>query len=413
MRRSPLWNNRDFQILCIAQGLSRFGTQVSTIALPLLAARGSAGEAALVVSAGGLAQVVVLLPGGSLADRLHRRALAIICDAGCLLAMAAIGVAAVLGKPALVLLVAATSLTYGLGGVFYSTTSAVLRRVVTDAELPGAIAVNQARNSAAYLAGPFVGGLLFSLAPAAPFLVDALTFGLSLLGFVLIRAPLGRATATGPRQSVVRDISAGVIFLWRTVCLRWTLIVSSVMNCAFAGILFTVIVGGTGSPASGVSAGFIVGCAGAGSLIGSVFATRAKEWAAARTIVIATAAGCALLCGVLVADVGPVAQAVVLFACAALVPTMNVVIGSGQMLLTPDDLQGRRQAATSFFATCTYPLGPLLAGFLLVHGSPALAFLTFTLVLGGAAVLSAAHRSLRALPDVRSPRPTALSDATP
>jgi MFS family permease len=403
VRRSPLWSNRDFQVLCVAQGLSKFGTQVSTIALPLVAVYSghSAAGASVVASVGGLAQILVLLPGGVVADRLNRRVLAIVCDVGCLLSMGLLGLAVLLGHPPLAVLVVVAVVAFGLGGVFYSASSAILRQVVSDAELPGAVAVNQARNSAAYLCGPFVGGLLFYLSPAAPFLVDALTYALSLTGFLLIRARLGRPQRTMPDRNVVRDVGAGVAFLWRNVCLRWTLVISSMMNCAFAGILFTVIVRGAGSPSSGVSAGFVIGCAGGGSLLGSLVAVRAKDLMGPRATVIVVVTGCALLTSVLVTGVSPLVQAAVLFCCACLVPTLNVVLGSAQILLTPNELQGRMHAATSFLAICTYPLGPVAAGALLVHGSPTLAFLAFNAVLVATAVFSVGLGSLRHLPDSR------------
>lgn len=404
MTRSPLWDNRDFQILSVAQGLSRLGTQISAIALPLLALRlrGSPVDAAAVAFAGGLTQILTLLPGGSMADRLHRRAVAIGCDIGCLLAMGVLGAAILFGHPPLAILIAVTAVTNGLGGIFHSTSMAILRRVVSDGELAGAVAVNQARNAAVYLAGPPVGGMLFYLGAPIPFLVDAASFALSLAGLTLLRAPLGRAVdLRTSRPALLKDLTAGISFLWRQLCLRWILVISSLANCAFAGILFTILIGSAGLAGSAVSAGFIIGCAGAGALVGSFVAVYVKELASPRTVVFAVVAGCAALTTALAAGVGPPVQALVLFLCALLAPTMNVIISSGQMLLTPDQLQGRMQAATSFLSVAIQPLGPVAAGVLLSMTSLRLTFLAFTGLLTVAAMLSGLHQALRHLPDIR------------
>ena len=273
MRRSPLWSNRDYQILCVSQGLSRLGTQISMIALPLLALdlTGSAVQASVVLFAGGLVQVVLLLPGGAIADRWHRRAIAIFCDAASMLAMAMLAIAVLIGEPPLALLVVTAVVVTGLGGVFYAAGASILRQVVPDDQLSDAVAVNQARNAAAYLAGPMLGGLRFQLGPAVPFVVDAVTFALSLAAFAVIRTRLGAVQRTEPTPTLLKDLGAGVAFLWRSACLRGTVIIASVQNFAFAGIIFAVIIRAADA-GSEVSAGFVIGCAGAGSLLGSLLA---------------------------------------------------------------------------------------------------------------------------------------------
>jgi MFS family permease len=403
MARSALWHNRDYQVLCVSQGLSRLGTQISTIALPLLALdiTGSAAKASVVLFAAGLVEAALLLPGGAIADRWHRRAIAIFCDAASLAAMALLAVAVLAGGPSLALLVVTAVVVNGFGAVFYVAGASILRAVVPDDQLSDAIAVNQARNAAAYLAGPMLGGLLYQIGPAVPFVVDAVTFGVSLIAFVSIRTRLSAVQRDEPTPHLLKDLGAGLAFLLRNAGLRSTLLVSATLNFVFGGIFFAVIMN-AGKAGSGVSAGFVIGCAGAGSLLGSLLAVRAKNLVSPRGAVVLVAAASAALTTIFATGVGPVGQAVVLAVCSALIPTMNVVIGTSEMLLTPTELQGRIQSAVSFLALCLAPLSPLVAGALLGMGPPQLTFLVLSALLGGVALFSAVHRAFADLPDPRT-----------
>ena len=113
--------------------------------------------------------------------------------------------------------------------------------------------------------------------------------------------------------------------------------------------------------------------------------------------------GSALLTGLFATGLGPLGQALVLGAYAALVPTMNVVIGTSEMLLTPTELQGRTQSATSFLAICLQPLAPVMA-------PPRLTFLAFSALLAAVAIFSGVHRAFRDLPDPRFVAPATTPD---
>jgi MFS family permease len=84
---------------------------------------------------------------------------------------------------------------------FEPASAAALPTVVPDADVPRANALVAATSSAAYLAGPFLGGvvLLLGASPAALFLVNGATFVFSAFVIGLIRRPFGRgSTAEHP-----------------------------------------------------------------------------------------------------------------------------------------------------------------------------------------------------------------------
>lgn len=73
---------RDDRFLWSAHALSAFGSQASSIALPLvlLASTGSVTHVGIVTFAGIVASLVADLPAGVLVERLPRRAVLILCD---------------------------------------------------------------------------------------------------------------------------------------------------------------------------------------------------------------------------------------------------------------------------------------------------------------------------------------------
>ena len=76
----PLGRNRDFNLLWSGQALSDMGTQMSTIAYPLLilAVTGSAAKAGIVGSSTILGTLLLLLPAGVAADRWPRKKILVI-----------------------------------------------------------------------------------------------------------------------------------------------------------------------------------------------------------------------------------------------------------------------------------------------------------------------------------------------
>src|SRR5215469_18503135 len=79
-RPGPLGRNRDFNLLWSGQALSDLGTQMSTIAYPLLilAVTGSAAKAGIVGSATIGGMLLFLLPAGVAADRWRRKRIMLI-----------------------------------------------------------------------------------------------------------------------------------------------------------------------------------------------------------------------------------------------------------------------------------------------------------------------------------------------
>src|SRR5207342_3428724 len=93
----PLRRNRDFMLLQTGQLLSAGGTQITSIAYPLLvlSVTGSAAKTGFVASARLVPMVLFALPAGLASDRWSRKAMMVAADFVRLLAVGALAVAIV------------------------------------------------------------------------------------------------------------------------------------------------------------------------------------------------------------------------------------------------------------------------------------------------------------------------------
>ncbi|GAA0396817.1 MFS transporter [Streptomyces luteireticuli] len=343
--REPLRRNRDYQVWWSGAAVSGTGSCLLATAVPLLVLEttGSAGRAGLVAGAAAVAKLVGSSPAGALADRCHRRALLLTASALQLLAAASVLGAAVRHHVGLAHLVAAAAVE-GLGYSLHTATELpLLRRIVPEEQRRSALSREQSRKATAQLAGPPLGGLLFSWSPGAPFAAAALCF-LGVTGAALaLRTPLGppvREPAPGdaPRRATPL---AGLRHVRASPFLRYMLVWFALVNGAFAGLglLLVVLCHARGASAAAVGLTQAVGSAGA------VLGAWACERLTARTTGarLLRAASWILLAGTvamavpLSAPFGGLAYAGALF----LTPAVNVSFMEYMVRTVPERLTGR------------------------------------------------------------------------
>jgi MFS family permease len=209
--------------------------------LLVLVLTGSPVQAGLVGTLSLVVQLICRLPAGVLADRVNRRRAMIICDLVRLIALAGLAAAVWTGRAGISVIIV-VAVVDAVGQTFFSTVEhAALRSIVAPAQLPTAVARNEARNYAAAFAGPPLGGLLFGLVHALPFAGNALTYLASLLGVVLIRRPL-QAHREEPPAGHAAALAEGVRFVLTNPFLRAVLIIAAPLNFALTGAIFTIVV---------------------------------------------------------------------------------------------------------------------------------------------------------------------------
>ena len=365
MSDRPLRRNRDFMLLQAGQLLSQLGSQTSSIAYPLLvlAITHSPAKAGLVSFARLLATALCALPAGVAADRWSRRGVMIASDS--VRAVAVGGLAALILVDALPFWpIPVVAFVEGAGTAAFSAARAgALRAVVPIPQLPAAVSFQTGRQAAVNVAGPPLGGALFGLARALPFLVDAVSYAFSTVSLLAMRARFQEAREPD-RASVRARLDEGFRFLWDNRFLRTVAFLFGLGNFIGPGLTFSLVVIGTHQGLSGGKVGVLVAAFGAFVLLGSLLSPLVRRLLPVRGILLLelwTWPLCALFL------VWPSVYALTLgiLPAALVIPSTDSIVHGYRIAITPDRLLGRTESAWSSIALLIAPLGPLAAGILL------------------------------------------------
>ena len=257
-------------LLQSGQLLSSAGTQSTAIAYPLLVLglTGSAAKAGAVAFARTLPLALFALPSGVAADRWNRKWLMIGADPIRVVAIGTLAVAIVAGSIPF-WAIALVAFVEGAGAALFSTAHAgALRAVVRVPQFPAAAAAQTGREAAVRIAGPPLGGTLFGIARALPFLVDAASYAFSFLSVLAMRTPFQEAREVD--LSALRSrVAEGFRFLWSQPFLRTCALLFGLANFLGPGLLLAVVVIGTRQGLSGGEVGVLVAAFGVCVLLGS------------------------------------------------------------------------------------------------------------------------------------------------
>jgi MFS family permease len=416
----PLRRNRDFQLLWAGQAVSLLGSQTSKIAYPLLvlAMTGSPAKAGIAGFAAMLGYLLFPLPAGGLVDRHNRKRIMIGCDA---IRLAAVGSIAVAGWAAHITYgqVLVAGFVEGTASVFFSVAQrAALPLLVHPSQRSAAIGQNEARQNAAQLAGPALGGALFGLSRAAPFAADALSYLASLVTLPFIRAPMqaprpaSSGSAPGARRKLRAELGEGLAWTWRQPFLRYSAFFAASVNILLQVLTLGLIVLARRDGASAAETGLIVGCMGAGGLVGAFVAPWVQRKVPAGLTITGVMWIWAVLVTLIVLVRAPLwlCPIVAVFGFAG--PSWNVSVQAYRMQITPNELLGRTSSVALQVAWGVIPLGSLLAGFLLQAVSPSAAM---TVVAAGMTVTAIAATALAPVRDAgrRTPGTPGAAAAQP
>jgi len=396
---TPLHRNRDFMILWTSQVLSTVGTRVSGIAYPLLvlAITRSPTQAGIVAFAQTLPFLLLFLPAGALVDRWDRRLVMLICEAGRGLALGSVAVAALLGSVTVAQLVVVAFVEGSLFVFFDLSEGAALPRLVHENQLPSAIAQNQARTQGADLVGQPLGGALFSVARAAPFLFDAVSYLVSLGALLLIRTPLQGARPAA-ESDLRREIAEGLRTVLGSSFLKASVVVTGGINFVFNALALVLIVRAQDLGAGPALIGGMFAFWGAGGIVGSVVAPRIQSTFGTRRTMLAIVWFWVVVAVALPLMPNVLGLGIVAGASALAGPVFNVVLGSVVYRVTPDRLLGRVRSVMKLVAWGAIPLGSLAAGLILGGFGAVGAMVVLAAVMLTVAAVATLSPGMRAVP---------------
>jgi hypothetical protein len=245
--QGTLWHNRDFLWLWGAQTVSQFGSQITSLALPLVAIvvlEASTFEVAALGVMSWLPFVFLSLPAGAWIDRLQRRPLLIAADWGRALALLSIPVTYLAGALTLAQLYVVALLAGALTMLFDLSYQSYLPSLVKREELGEGNSKLEVSRSSAQVAGPGFAGLLIS-ALSAPYaiLVDALSFVVSALSLSRIRRREARPERPPEDRSKLRaEIGEGLRFTLGHPLQRPIMVFVSISNLCVSTVFAILLV---------------------------------------------------------------------------------------------------------------------------------------------------------------------------
>jgi hypothetical protein len=254
------------------------------------------------------------------------------------------------------------------------------------------------------LAGPPLGGALFGLARALPFLVDAVSYAFSTLSLLAMRTPFQEERE--PQLASLRSrLGEGFRFVWSQPFLRACALLFGLGNFIGPGVLFAVVVIGKQQGLTGGEVGALIAAFGACLLLGSLVSPLVRSRLPVRAVLVLelwTWVGCAVFLVwpsvyVLTAGILPTALAI---------PSTDSVVHGYRIAMTPDRLLGRAESVRSMISLLIAPLGPLIAGVLLSTASARATiglFAAVGLVLAVWGTLSPAIRTAPSLDELHEP----------
>lgn len=267
-RLGPL-RHREFRLLVTGTTTSSFGGAVTPVALAfaVLDLGGSASDLGLVVAAFATAEVVTVLFGGVLGDRVARRRMMQGSAAACAVVQAVVATLLIADEATIPLLAVGGVLIGSLLALSGPSSSAMTRLTVPPDELGTAVALRRVMQNGAQILGFATGGLLVAgVGSGWAIAVDAVTFAVAASCFALLRVPHVRPE--GAPRTFLADLGDGLREVLRHTWL-WLLIAQALLYHLFyggaQGVLGPIVVEDSigrsawGFALAALMAGFLVG----------------------------------------------------------------------------------------------------------------------------------------------------------
>ncbi len=204
-RPAGIFANRSFRLYFAGQGMSFIGDGLRALAIPLLVFHltGSALTLGITYALEYLPFAVAGLAGGSLADRLDRRQLMIVCNVIRFAILAVLVIGALRGFLSLALIYSGIVVISIAAAIFMGGEASSIPFIVGKDKVTQAVSTLIAGEQATNLIAPPIGGALFALGGAVPALiVNAFTYLVSLGAIASIRD--ARPGQTGPTAVAAR-----------------------------------------------------------------------------------------------------------------------------------------------------------------------------------------------------------------
>ncbi len=361
---------RNFRLLWAATALSNLGDGLRLVAMPLLATSITSDPRLIagVTVAQRLPWLFLILPGGALADRYDRRLLRMRLDIARALVMGVLVAAIVLGQASIIVIYVVAVLLASAEAVVDSSSMAMVPATVDGPDLERAIgrlgSTELAMND---LVGPPLGGLLFGLAIAAPFGIDAMTFAGAAVVMALMSGsyrPAAAPSTSGDGPTMRASLAEGIRWLWNHRLLRTLALVSTALGTAsFISTAVFVIFATETLELSELGYGVLLVPGALGGIAGSLIAPRFRRFSLRITLTISVV-GSGASTWLMAVTSSPVVVGALSAVSLGSVMVWNVLTLALRQRVIPDEMLGRVGASYRFLVYLGMPFGALAGGLL-------------------------------------------------
>jgi hypothetical protein len=241
---------------------------------------------------------------------------------------------------------------------------ACLPRVVPKEQIPSAAAQNEGGSIAMSLIAPPLGGILFQVARTLPFVVDAVSYAVSVISLRFIKTNFQEERA--PRTVSLRaEITEGVTWLWRQPLIRFMAFLTGGLNFGNAALDLILIVVARNQHAPAAAIGIIFSIGSVGGIAGAAIAPRIQRRYGFGRVIITCVWSTAILWPFYALAPNVVVLGVITGVIWFTGPIYNAVQFSYRVSIIPDALQGRVNSAFRLLAFGFMPVGTAMAGILL------------------------------------------------
>lgn len=370
-RTHSLWRDGNFLTLWSGQSLAQLGSQITDLAIPVVAVlllHASEFEVGLLNAAAVTAFLVIGLPAGAWVDRMRKRRVMIWADLARAAALTAVPLLWWSGQLQMwhLYLVA---LVIGVGTVFFDVSyQSIIPSLVKSQQIAEANGKLESTRELANIAGPAAGGWLIGLV-TAPFaiLATVVTYVVSAFALMATRDDEEPHDASA-RRPVLVEIREGLGWVFGNSLMRRIVSTTAVSNF-FNTISFTMlpifILRELGLSPEAMGLIFALGAV--GGLIGAVSTPWIVRWLGEGRAIPVSALGFSLIaCLLPVAAIVPKLAFVLLivqgFVAGVMILLYNITQVTFRQRITPKRLLGRMNASIRFCVWGVMPIGALLGG---------------------------------------------------
>lgn len=390
---------RDAHLFWWSNTADALGSQTSGVVLPLLLlGLGYSPTAVGVVVGASVLLGLVLGPLAAVpADRGARKPVMVWSASVSALAMAGVAASVATGRPPLVLVLLGVWVERFSTAVYEAASRGTVSMITPPEGYARTVARLEVGERLALVLGPVLGGALYQLGRALPFVVDAASYVATAVCVRSMHADLraphepGSGTTVtekaevpgddgsgGPpprtssrssprsssRPSARGELSAGLRLVAGSAILRLVLLWTSVVNGVLAALYFSVLLTLQSGGQSGAATGAVLAVAGAAGIAGALAAPALTLRLGAARSVLAVTWLLVPLTAALATTRSPWWDAVLFGAICLTMPVATVVLQSRAIAAVPPHLQARAGAVLATGAGGAAALGPAAAGVL-------------------------------------------------